>query len=130
MIEERYDVAVWIGRAEPPHIGHVNTIIKAFDYADDVLVVFGTANSPRTIKNPWTVDERGLMVRNSVDEDKRSHLFFIGQEDLLYSDMEWLTDISKKIRDNAKVISGKDNPTIALVAHAKDDTSYYINYFK
>lgn len=127
---KKYDTVFWLGRAEPPHIGHVNTIIKAFEYGEYVIVAFGTHDSPRTIKNPWTTDERVQMVLASIPIEFHSRIAFFGAEDYQYSDTEWLTNVTGKLRATASQITGKEHPDIAMIAHAKDDTSYYINYFK
>ena len=127
---QKYDTVFWLGRAEPPHHGHVSTIIKAFEYGDKVVVAFGTHDAPRTIKNPWTTEERIQMVLASIPLEFHSRIAFFGAEDYQYSDAEWLTNVTAKLRSTASHITQKENPSIAMIAHAKDDTSYYINYFK
>lgn len=128
--KKKYEVVFWLGRAEPPHLGHISTIIKAFEYGEKVVVAFGTHDSPRTIKNPWTTEERVQMVLNSIPLEFHSRIAFFGAEDYQYSDNEWLTNVTAKLRATASQLTGKENPEIAMIAHAKDDTSYYINYFK
>lgn len=127
---KHYDVCVFLGRMEPPHKGHLATILEAFNHADYVLVVLGSHNSARTIKNPWTTAERANMITNSIPLELQKRIGFVGAEDYLYSDAEWLTEVTKSIRNSSELLSGKVNPTISLIAHAKDDTSYYLNYFK
>ena len=127
---QQYDLCVFIGRLSPPHKGHIATILEAFKHGKNVLVVLGTHNSPRTIKNPWTTQERVQMILNSIPLELHPRISFVGAEDYMYSDTEWLTEVTKSIRNVAHTVSGKRNPSIALIAHKKDDTTYYVNYFK
>lgn len=129
-INKYYDICVFLGRMEPPHKGHLETIIKAFDYADRVLVILGSDKSPRTIKNPWTTDERASMIIASLPLELQKRINFVGAEDYLYSDAEWLSEVTQTIRHTAQAVTLKPDPSIALIAHEKDDTTYYINYFK
>lgn len=129
-MDKHYDVCVFIGRLEPPHKGHLATIIEAFNHADSVLVVLGSHQSARTIKNPWTTEERMQMIIDSIPLELQKRISFVGAEDYMYSDAEWLTEVTKSIRHASQKLSGKADPSISLIAHAKDDTSYYLNYFK
>ena len=49
-----YDAIVFIGRFQPLHNAHVEIIRKASELADKVIVVVGSANQPRTFKNPFS----------------------------------------------------------------------------
>lgn len=129
-MKSNYDVVVFIGRVNPPHVGHMATIEKAFEYTDNVIVVLGSANTPRTFKNPFTERERSQMIVNSLPPHLQTRVRFVGAEDYLYSDTQWLTEITQKIRSVAKEVSRKEKPSIALIAHKKDDTTYYVDYFK
>lgn len=128
--QKHYDVVTFLGRMEPPHAGHIATIVRAFEYGKFVLVVLGSDKAPRTIKNPWTTEERRDMILASIPLELQSRIAFVGARDYLYSDAEWLTEVSKSIRQTASIQTGLESPEIALIAHKKDDTSYYIDYFK
>ncbi len=62
----KYNVAVVIGRFQPVHNAHLNLIRKGLEAADYLIIVLGSANSPRDIKNPWTVKERQAMIIDSL----------------------------------------------------------------
>ena len=130
MNAKHYDVICFIGRVEPPHRGHVSTILKGFDHADHVLVVLGSHDSPRTIKNPWTTEERMQMILASIPAELHPRIGFVGAVDYMYNDAEWLTEVTKSIRSTATLMTGKQDPSLALIAYSKDDTTYYLNYFK
>lgn len=125
-----YDVCCYIGRLEPPHLGHIQTILEAFNHAKHVLVILGSDSLPRTLKNPWTTKERMEMILSSIPFNFHERISFLGAKDYLYSDTEWLQNVTKDIRETSKILSHKDNPEISLIAFSKDESSYYLNYFK
>ena len=65
-VKPQYSVVVFLGRLEPVHVAHVASIMEAFKHGEYVIVGLGTANSPRTPKNPWTVQERMEMVLAAI----------------------------------------------------------------
>ena len=89
MSERQYDMAVFIGRMQPLHHGHIRNIKHALTIADHVLVVAGSANQPRTPKNPFTVAERTNMIEGLFPTDRVS---VVGVEDY-YPDALWLKNV-------------------------------------
>ena len=65
---QQFDYLIFIGRFEPFHQGHHYVITQALAHARQVIVLMGSANSPRTIKNPFHPDERQAMILNSFDK--------------------------------------------------------------
>ena len=82
-------VAIYIGRFEPAHNGHVETFKYCNKNYDRTLVLIGSKNKRRTLKNPFPVE----MVRNWVLEnsDRSTQTFAIN--DYLYSDNKWIAQI-------------------------------------
>lgn len=127
---KQHNIAVVIGRMEPPHIGHIRTIQKALDVAENVIVVLGSHDSPRTIKNPFLTKERESMILDSLPNDK-NRIFCVGIEDTIYSDTDWYVSVTNSILNKSKdLYKDKENVDIALVAYQKDESGYYLNYFK
>jgi len=126
-----YDIVVYIGRFSPLHKGHVETINKAFNLGKKVIVLVGSSNQARTIKNPWTWRERKNMIEevfytkmlpNGGDITERLNI--INQDDYLYNDQQWFADVQKKISNISN-----NGDKIAIIGHIKDDSSYYLNNF-
>lgn len=46
MTTKQYDLAVFIGRMQIPHLGHMAVIRRGLEVADNVLVILGSANTP------------------------------------------------------------------------------------
>ena len=59
-----FDYIIYIGRFQILHNGHIATIKRALSLAKKVVVVIGSSNMPRTIKNPFTAEE----VKNNITE--------------------------------------------------------------
>ena len=64
MSNKKYDTIVYIGRFQPLHNAHVEIIRRAKSLADNLVIIIGSANQPRTYKNPFTTEERVAMIRD------------------------------------------------------------------
>ncbi len=58
--------ALYPGRFQPVHWGHVNVIKWALNHVDEVIVMIGTAQESHTLSNPFTAGERILMIRAAL----------------------------------------------------------------
>jgi len=118
----RYGVT--IGRFQPVHYGHLSIIERALEQVDELIIVIGSASSARTIRNPWTADERIDMIKSVLRTEDRDRVKFVKANDRLYNDNLWLVSVQSKIAD---VTDGSDD--IVLFGHQKDDTSFYLKLF-
>ena len=135
---KKYKLAVVIGRFEPAHNAHFALFDKALEVAENLVIVLGSHNSPRTIKNPWSSEDRMKMIRASLSEDVSRRVCITCVEDTIYSDSDWVTNVYDTVSivynqiypsDRNKTVAEK-NDTIAIIAHNKDETTYYLDYFK
>jgi len=132
MNTKQYDLVVYIGRFQPFHNGHKATLEYASTLADDVLVLIGSANGPRTTRNPWTYEERSQAIAKSCPM-----LWFDGLNDYSYNDNKWIQQVGEKvekIRQNVWAshrfaTSGRKKVKVAVIGHDKDHTSNYLQYF-
>lgn len=60
--------ALFIGRFQPIHIGHVEAIKHILSENDEVIIVVGSAQYSHTFDNPFTAGERIEMVRMALEE--------------------------------------------------------------
>lgn len=123
MNNKRFDLIVYIGRFQPFHIAHQETIRFADTLANNVLVLIGSADTPRTIKNPWTVRERHQMIVNSIHV---KNLYFDKIYDWLYDENRWITEVGSTIKKYCDYVKAEK---VAIIGHDKDHSSYYLNYF-
>lgn len=124
----KYDYAIVIGRFQPIHLGHVRLIKNALEMADEVIVCIGSANAPRTPRNPFSYEERQKLIRAEFPVGTK--LEFIALDDMLYNDGAWVKQVHYKV--NTVILRQSRDPdtvSIALSGYEKDATSYYLKYF-
>lgn len=117
---------VLIGRFQPCHNGHLSTIRQALERVDKLLIVLGSANACRTIKNPWSADERMHMIYDTLTAEEAHKTEFIYAPDYMYNDNAWVISVQEKV---AEATNHAPDNNIALFGHEKDDSSYYLKLF-
>ncbi len=119
-----YDVLVFIGRFQPFHKGHLKVVTQALSEASNLLILCGSANQPRSYRNPWLVPEREQMIRACLSADDQSRVIVQALEDDAYNDKAWV--------DNVRLVVEKavgSQKKIGLIGHNKDHSSYYLSLF-
>lgn len=58
-----YDLALYVGRFQPLHLGHCSVIDTALKIADRVLIFVGSSQESGTILNPFNVDTRISIIK-------------------------------------------------------------------
>lgn len=125
-----FDYLIYIGRFQIAHRGHIETLAKALSLAKNVIVIVGSANQPRTFKNPFTVEERWDMLRLAWMEhplfntEDTYRLQFAFAEDMP-SDNLWLEQIQAIVKGRIPQRDAK----IGVIGLQKDSTSYYLSLF-
>lgn len=117
------DTAIYIGRFEPVHNGHMALLQRALDSAQQVIVVVGSAWQARSPKNPFTWQEREAMLRNALPEADRSRVVVLPMRDY-YNETVWV----QAVREGVARLTAP-GARIGLVGHFKDATSGYLSAF-
>jgi len=60
--------ALYVGRFQPFHLGHLKAVKYILERADEVVIVVGSSQHSHTLENPFTAGERVLMVRLALNE--------------------------------------------------------------
>ncbi len=60
--------AVYPGRFQPVHLGHVEVIRWALERVEELIVVIGTAQESHTVVNPFTAGERVVMLKLAMKD--------------------------------------------------------------
>ena len=120
---------VYIGRFQPPHIGHISTIKFCLERSDYVIIVIGSANSSRDVRNPFTDAERARMILSSFTEEEQSRIKLTFVEDRFYQNQHWISDVQYAVDREISKLGWFDKTNITLVGYKKDDTSWYLNCF-
>lgn len=124
--EKPYDALVLIGRFQPFHVGHQMVIKEAKKHTDQVIVVVGSCFQPRSIKNPYTFEERKQMIESANVHDQEK-IKIVPSKDYPYNDNKWVNQIQSLVNGAIDWQPGPLN--IALIGHNKDNSSYYLSIF-
>ena len=128
-----YDYGVFIGRFQPLHEGHQRVIDTALEQVDKLIILVGSANHPRTIRNPFTFGERrDFLLANYPEEIRDNRIIIKPLNDFLYRNTHWV----RQVQDIVNYTVLEDHPQwrdeafkIALVGSQKDSTGFYLNMF-
>ena len=126
---KNYNLAVFIGRMQIVHLGHLSVISQGLEEAENVLVLIGSATSPRCHRNPFTYTERESMLLNSLSSDDRKRVIVLPLEDSAYNDSFWIQTVQSAVDRTAWKLGYLSEPKVALIGHSKDESSYYLKMF-
>lgn len=122
----RAKFCVFVGRFQPFHNAHLKVLLRALDEAETVLVVIGSDRAPRTIKNPWSYEERAAMVHNAVPPELHARIKILPLRDFVYNDIAWVTSLQNVV---SRAVGDKNGFHSKIIGCFKDDSSYYLQLF-
>ena len=118
-----FDYLVFIGRFQPFHLAHMQTIKIALEQSQNVILALGSAQNERNIKNPFSASEREQMILSNFSAADQKRIKFVHVVDV-YDDEKWQklvkSLVSEVVEPEAKV---------GLIGHFKDESSYYLQLF-
>ncbi len=135
-MEKEFDLLVFVGRFQPFHNEHKRIIDIALQKSKNVLVLVGSAGKARTIRNPFTFDERKQMIEGAFTDSGR--LIIKPLYDKTYNDAAWIKQVQTIVLDTALDVvnnftswraSGYNDAKVGLIGASKDNTSYYLKMF-
>lgn len=131
MSNKTYDFLVFIGRFQPFHKGHLAVLEAGLAQAEQMIILCGSAHQPRSIRNPWTVEERTQMIRSTLSEDDNRRVQIAPLMDNVYNDEAWVRNVQATINGlvTAYHKTPHREPKVGLIGHSKDHSSYYLNLF-
>ena len=118
----QYNFLIFIGRFQPFHNGHRHIIEKGLEISKNLIVLCGSSNSSRTLKNPFTLYEREKFILDSFSKDIQDRLFIEPLDDY-NNDKDWINHVNQVVK---QITYSKK---IGLIGHTKDSSSYYLNLF-
>lgn len=113
----------FIGRCQLPHLGHVDLLRAALSKCSRLLVLIGSVYQPRTLKNPFTYEERVEMLQGCFTESELEKITFVPLPDLL-PDPVWVRSV-----DNIVSKYGPPSAPTTIFGYEKDESSYYLQLF-
>ena len=86
--------AVFIGRFQPFHLGHVHCVKQILKETTELILAIGSAQFSHTLQNPFTAGERITMIRAAMDEANidASKYYLIPIRDLRIHDL-WVSHL-------------------------------------
>jgi len=120
-----YDVAVFIGRFQPFHLGHKSIIDNGLSKAKKILVLIGSANQAPNIRNPWHWLDRAKMIQMHYENTEfKNRIECAPLEDRTYNDAAWISQVQEIVAERTM-----STDKICLLGHQKDGSSYYLKLF-
>ncbi len=106
---KQYKVALFIGRFQPFHNGHLYSLEKCLEIAEKVIIAVGSSQESGTENNPWDYKVRKMMVCAIVRErgmDKMIEKIVSCPDNP--SDKKWLNDIKRRAGKFDIVVSNNE----------------------
>jgi bifunctional NMN adenylyltransferase/nudix hydrolase len=122
-MSKKYDTLVLIGRFQPLHSAHLEIIKRATALCDQLVIIVGSANQPRTYKNPFSFAERRQMIYEAT-RGLAMNVAIEANTDTIYNDQAWAVRVQGIVR---KHTTGKGR--VGIIGHKKDDSSFYLDMF-
>lgn len=125
------DFAVFIGRFQPFHHGHLHVVQTGLAKAERLIVLLGSAWQARSSRNPWTHQEREQMLRACLSPEENERLLCLPLMDAPYNQETWVRSVQATVA--GLVTAHHHTPhkpaRIALIGHKKDASGFYLNLF-
>jgi len=96
--------ALFIGRFQPFHKGHLKAIQNASKEFDEVIIGIGSSQYGHTVENPFTSDERILMIEKSLNRINIKNYRIVLIPDI-HNPPKWVDHVTSIISDFDIVIS-------------------------
>ncbi len=95
-------LGILIGRFQPLHSGHRELIRQARTLCTDLIVIIGSANAARSIKNPFTYVERKNEIQKFLTHENIKNVTIVPINDYKYSNTQWIFDVTSIVTENIK----------------------------
>lgn len=112
--------ALFVGRFQPFHMGHLSVIKKALEVEDRLIIMIGSAEENHEPANPFTAGERFQMIEAALSAEGISHdRYAIIPIRNVENFMLWTTHVDQYIPPVQKVYTGSDIVKALYTAHGK-----------
>ncbi len=122
-----------IGRFQVFHKAHLFLVqeallgSKSHPRCDRLLILIGSSCRARSVKNPFSFDERKDMMQRALYQEAPElidRVIFAPVEDQMYDEPQWVVCVHAEIQ---KVLQQGETPV--LIGHEKDASSDYLKLF-
>lgn len=132
MKEKQYDILTFIGRYEPWHYGHQHVYDAACALGKKILILVGSSEASRSVRNPWDYEKRKMMITESILQsehgiEKMKNTVIAPLSDITYNLSLWIEQVQSIVKEHTP--NTANTPRIGIIGHSKDASSYYLQCF-
>lgn len=100
----KYETGVILGRFQPFREQDWNLLKNALDCSQQVIVILGSADSARSLRNPFTVSERKALIEAHLSSHPtlKERVKFATVQDHFYQDHKWVQEVHEKVQKLSK----------------------------
>ena len=99
--------ALFLGRFQPFHNGHLNVIKEALKEVNELIIGITHNNEANKEENPFSADERREMITNTLVHNDITNFKIIVVEDS-EDDKEWVENLENKAKFDVVYMSDKN----------------------
>ena len=96
--------ALYIGRFQPFHNGHLKIIKESSKKYDEIIIGIGSSQYSNTLENPFTSEERKLMIKKTLDDNNISNYRIVELPDI-HNFPKWVNHVLSIVSNFDVVIS-------------------------
>ena len=128
-MQKSFDTLIFILRGQPVHNSHMSTIVRATQMAHQVILLIGSSNRPRILKNPFTFGDRKEMLTQALKQSTATlistDIVIAPINDYVYSDTGWEIEVQRTVNQYTQLHGAR----IGIIGSKKDDSSFYLDKF-
>lgn len=122
-------VAIFIGRFSTPHVSHIEVMKRALELYDGLIVVIGSADQARNIKNPFTFAERKSIIEDCLLNTGRTNFSITKVQDYPYNDTTWSTEVTIAVNTEIQKQFGNTEVEVFITGSDRDSSTWYLHAF-
>ena len=96
--------ALFIGRFQPFHNGHLLFLQSICDHYDEIIIGIGSSQYSNTSENPFSYDERKMMIEKSLDAVGATNYRIVTIPDI-HNPPKWVSHVISIVSDFDVVLS-------------------------
>lgn len=100
--------ALYIGRFQPFHNGHLRVIKNALEENDELIIIIGSSDKSFTKKNPLTAGERIEIIKQTLLSEKIKNNYYLIPIPDINTNAVWVSHVEMNVPSFSKVYAGQD----------------------
>jgi len=118
--------AVFLGRFQPFHIGHLSIVEKILESYPSMMLIIGSSEKSWTEENPWTYQKRLSIIVENLPEELLPRVTLYPLADVP-DDNVWCENLKKIIPHNSILFTG--NPWVRDICTRHDIQTDWIDSY-